>query len=79
MAYWDYLLGQIIHRPDAPWDGYPGWLSIDCGCSAGLEWGGDSPRECRTCGGNGIIARHVASGLLALYPGGPAVGREPRK
>jgi hypothetical protein len=50
-----------------------GWVS--CGCCAGLEWGGEYPRECRSCGGNGQVYRYP-SGRLALWPGGPLMGSE---
>lgn len=47
-----------------------GWREKSCGCCAGLEWGGEYPRECRHCNGGGYYwvtpkGRHV------LYPGGP--------
>lgn len=50
-----------------------GW--VRCGCCAGLEWGGEQPRECRDCDGNGQVYRYP-SGRLALYPGGPLKGQE---
>ena len=76
MSYWDATLRRIVSRPDAPYPDYPGWVSVDCGCCNGLEWGGEEPRECRACGGNGSYARHLATGTLALYPGGPLMGHE---
>ena len=75
MAHWDYKSGKIVYWPSQPIDGYPGWVAIDCGCCAGVEWGGDSPEECRSCGGTGQIAQHNESRVLALYPGGPLCGR----
>lgn len=36
-----------------------------------------SPDECSTCGGSGNVIRYK-SGVLAKYPGGPLLGREPR-
>lgn len=54
---------------------YPGWKSISCGCCNGLEWGGYDPRECTRCNGCGIVALHIKTGLLAIYPGGPFCGR----
>lgn len=51
----------------------PGW--VNCGCCNGLEWGGESPRECGDCWGTGRQYRY-ASGRLALYPGGPFLGQE---
>ena len=74
MSYWDSNAQKVIHRPSAPWDGYPGWLREDCSCCNGLEWGGEYPRECHDCGGNGFIAVHVESGLVASWPGGPCLG-----
>ena len=54
---------------------YLSWLKIDCTCCAGIEWGGDYPRECRTCGGSGQIFLHVKSGSFAQWPGGPFCGK----
>ena len=63
-------------RPDP---NYPGWVWIDCGCCAGIEWGGEYPRECRWCRGGGQTAIHVKSQRIALWPGGPFHGRaDPR-
>lgn len=76
MSYWDSKAQVVIRIPDKPWPGKPGWLKIDCGCCAGLEWGGESPRECSTCGGGGMIAKHIKSGSLAWYPGGPFCGKD---
>ena len=74
MAYWDGK--QIICTPTTLYEDYPGWECVDCGCCAGLEWGGECPRECHRCGGAGEYARHIKSGALAEYPGGPFIGRE---
>lgn len=74
MSHWDGK--QIVRWPSEPAEHYPGWTRIDCGCCNGLEWGGEEPRECGRCGGNGILVRHAATGRLALYPGGPFAGRE---
>ena len=52
-----------------------GWKHMECGCCAGLEWGGEYPRECKLCGGSGSLYIHVKSGVLAQYPGGPLAGR----
>lgn len=54
----------------------PGWEQVSCGCCAGVEWGGLEPRECRDCRGNGWYFRHTPTGVLAMYPGGPFLGRE---
>lgn len=74
MARWDAKNSKIVSFPSYPVENYPDWVWDDCGCCAGLIWGGDSPRECPHCNG-GQIARHVPSGVLALWPGGPFVGR----
>lgn len=54
-----------------------GWVQRPCGCCAGLEWGGEYPRECRSCKGQGLLWISPQR-RLALYPGGPLVGSEPR-
>lgn len=69
--------GKIIQWPSKSYLGHPGWLNVDCGCCNGIEWGGEFPQDCRVCRGDGAIALHVKSGMLALYPGGPFCGREP--
>lgn len=51
----------------------PGW--VECGCCAGVEWGGEYPRPCQRCGETGLQYRYT-SGRLALYPGGPFCGSE---
>lgn len=69
MSFWD---GEKITRlTPMIYPHYPGWLIIDCGCSDGLEWGGDYPVECKRCDGNGWIAFHRCSKITAKYPGGP--------
>lgn len=79
MAYWDAEKGTITHAPSKPHPHYSGWEIVDCGCCAGIEWGGYYPRECRTCGGGGYICQHLKSGALAWYPGGPFVGSTARR
>jgi hypothetical protein len=79
MSYWDYHSGKIIRFKPRKVRGHPNWEFIDCGCCAGIMWGGDYPRECKYCGGSGWICRHKKSGVLAWYPGGPFCGREPYK
>ena len=74
MSFWDYKTGKIIRYAPEPCVESPGWNLVDCGCSNGLQWGGDQPIECGTCGGNGSIYHHLKSGALAQYPGGPFVG-----
>jgi hypothetical protein len=76
MAYWNHETSEIVTLPPEPYDGFPGWQQVDCGCCAGLEWGGDYPVECPRCKGAGFFALHVASGRLADYPGGPFRGRQ---
>ena len=73
MAYWDGK--NIVYWDNKPYPNHPNWEYIDCGCCAGIEWGGDYPRECRTCGGSGMISLHKPSGRIADYPGGPFRGR----
>lgn len=76
MAYWSTKQQRIVRFPDQDVPIYPGWEIVDCGCCSGLQWGGDSPTECKDCGGSGVKFRHKASGALAEYPGGPFCGRE---
>ena len=73
MSHWDSVAGKIVRWPTRP-AGKDGWVEIDCGCCAGIEWGGDSPRECSRCM-DGVLCVHVASGRIAEYPGGPLMGR----
>ena len=75
MAYWDSEKQKIIISPPEPCVEYPNWEIVDCGCCAGIEWGGWSPSTCSICKGNGILYHHIKSGVLALYPGGPFIGR----
>jgi hypothetical protein len=74
MAYWTGE--KIVCFETEPWPHYPGWLMVDCGCCAGIQWGGEWPDECQDCGGTGRYAQHIGSGALAQWPGGPFVGRE---
>ncbi len=74
MSHWDSTAQKIVEFPPQPYPGYPGWELIDCGCCAGVEWGDPGPRECRSCGGGGTLARHIATRRLADYPGGPFRG-----
>jgi len=69
MAYWTGE--KIVYFDPQPYPEYPGWELIDCGCCAGIEWGGDYPNECNTCGGGGYIARHIKTNITAKWPGGP--------
>ena len=74
MAHWDSENNMIIHSKPQKCALYPGWEIIDCGCCNGVEWGGEYPRECKSCGGGGFVFHHITSGILAMYPGGPFVG-----
>lgn len=76
MSYYDSELNKVIHFPTKP--AYKeGWVEVDCGCSAGLQWGGDYPRDCEHCKGQGYYYVHKASLVMAEYPGGPLLGRLP--
>lgn len=77
MSHWDGE--QIVRWPDHPHEDNPAWTWIDCGCSNGLEWGGDYPRECRDCQGNARLCCHEPTGTIALYPGGPLSGAHRKK
>jgi len=74
MSYWDSKNHVVVHRPSKPFPGYPGWERVDCHCCNGIEWGGEEPYECRSCGGMGMVARHIKTGSVAAYPGGPFLG-----
>ena len=73
MSHWDAQQGKIIRWSTQVYGLNPEWEEMDCGCCAGLEWGGEYPKECKRCN-NGVIYHHKKSGVLALYPGGPFVG-----
>jgi len=73
MAHWDYKAERTWYYPAE--DMQNGWYRIDCGCSGGLQWGGDEPRECPRCGAFGFIFWHKKSKTFAQYPGGPFRGR----
>lgn len=77
MSYWDGE--KIVVFPDEQIDGHSGWVRKDCGCCAGVEWGGDSPTECSHCMGTGQYCEHMKTGTLALYPGGPLLGSLPKE
>ena len=49
------------------------WRHVECGCCHGLQWGGEEPRECLDCMGNGLTWIRPG-GHTFLYPGGPATG-----
>ena len=71
MAHWDSKAGVVVYWPTKRCKHHPKWDEIDCGCCAGIEWGGEEPRECRKCGASGVIYRHRKSGVTAQWPGGP--------
>ena len=77
MARYDSETNQFIERPPEDIEGSPGWKRLDCHCCNGIRWGGDYPRECPDCGGEGTFYVHVATGVKADYPGGPLRGRIP--
>lgn len=74
MAFYDCKVNEIIHFDSEPWPYYPGWIRADCGCSNGLQWGGEEPRECSGCKGMGFIAIHEKTKRVAMWPGGPFLG-----
>lgn len=74
MAHWDYTTGKISHFTPEKCN-YPNWYRIDCGCSSGLQWGGEQPITCSRCGGEGFLFWHKLSGVYADYPGGPLRGK----
>ena len=74
MSYWDSKKGEIIRYPPTVCEWRSHWFRLDCGCCGGLEWGGESPVECRRCKGGGELYLHLPSGVLAQYPGGPFCG-----
>ena len=77
MAYYNNKTNRIEYLLPEPAEGYPGWERIDCGCCLGIPWGSMTGDECIRCGGSGRIFRHKESGVLAEYPGGKFLGREP--
>ena len=70
MSYWN---GKTIIRFTSKKHSN-GWWEIDCGCCGGLQWGGNEPRECRDCGGSGVLWWHKKSRVYADYPGGKLKG-----
>lgn len=75
MSFYDCTINSITSFSTEPITEYPGWVWVDCGCSNGLEWGGEEPRECIDCCGSGRTALHLKSKRLATYPGGKFLGR----
>lgn len=76
MAFYDCETNRIIYFKPRNSQRYPGWEIIDCGCSYGLQWGGEEPIECNRCNATGTLWRHKESGVLAEYPGGKFKGRD---
>jgi hypothetical protein len=74
VSHWDSAAQTIVSWP-THYHEYPGWIVVDCGCCAGIRWGGDSPRECDHCGGGGTICVHLGSRRIADWPGGPLRGQ----
>lgn len=74
MSHWDHKQGVVVRWKPHPVEGYDGWWATDCGCSGGIQWGGDSPRECRSCMGGGVRFIHLATRTVAAWPGGPLLG-----
>lgn len=56
-----------------------GWKYVDCHCCNGIRWGGEYPVECSYCKGAAFYFKHIESGVLAEYPGGPFLGRESKE
>ncbi len=52
-----------------------GWKYINCFCAGGTNCDG---YECGVCAGWGAYYKHIKSGVLAIYPGGPFLGSEPK-
>ncbi len=53
------------------------WEPIACNCCySGLDCNGNI---CCVCKGYVMYSRHIKSGALALYPGGPFIGKEPKE
>ena len=46
MAHFDATTGRIVKFKPYSNNITPGWFVFDCGCCNGLEWGGETPREC---------------------------------
>ena len=49
------------------------WRLAACGCCNGLAWGGEEPRDCRTCYGGGQVWVN-RNGVVVAWPGGPFTG-----
>ena len=53
-----------------------GWIEKGCSCAGGMRWSHiHGPVECSSCNGTGRYFIHLKSGVEALYPGGPFLGK----
>lgn len=50
-----------------------GWIQKNCSCNGGPV--GPYGDECRGCNGFGQYFIHLKSGVEAMYPGGPLLGK----
>ena len=74
MAFWSANQQRVIYfKPEFVRED-ESWLRIDCGCCNGLTWW--YGEECSRCDGRGFTYKHIESGVLARWPGGPFLGRE---
>lgn len=73
---WDYRHPERRRRERSiDMNHYPGWARVECHCCGGIEWSSEPPgAECRTCEGMAGFAVHLATGTVALWPGGPLRG-----
>jgi hypothetical protein len=77
MAYYDHISNKILRVPPKDSTEYPGWEIIDCFCCNGLEFTcGYTEIECKHCAGQGSYFRHKESRAIAIYPGGPFLGKD---
>lgn len=74
MANWNSTAGVVEAWAPRVHPFHAGWAMVDCGCCAGIQWGGEAPVECSTCGAGGWLHVHLASGRTAWWPGGPFSG-----
>ena len=75
MSYWNSKKQTIVSFAPVICKEYPDWIEVDCGCCAGIKWGGEEPVECDRCNATGIIYVHIKSGVMADYPGGHFQGK----
>jgi hypothetical protein len=75
--YWDSKNQRVVQIPPEPIKEHPGWEWHDCHCCNGIQWGGEHAVECKDCAGQGRVAVHLESGVMAIYPGGPFLGSAP--